>query len=216
MFDSVVDRYDLVNGLLSFGLDRWWRRKTAGVLAALPEGSRVLDLGCGTGKLGGLLVPRARVVGIDLSHRMLASAAKAGRRLDLIRGSVFALPFADSSFQGATSGFVLRNLDDLQAAFDELARVVLPGGRIAIVDITGPRSRLLRKPFNLYFGTVAPLLGRLVGEGDAYRYLAGSLAQLPQPRTVCMMFEQAGFTGVRARPLSFGMVTLWTGTRSRL
>lgn len=213
MFDAIVDRYDLVNDLLSLGLDRLWRRRTARELAAGP-GDRVLDFGCGTGKLGALLADRASVVGLDLSQVMLSTARRRLEgRMRFVRGSVFALPFPDGCFSGAVSGFVLRNLADLPGAFAELARVVEPGGRVAIVDITGPRSPALRRLFDLYFGTAAPLLGALVGEAGAYRYLARSLSQLPAPEVLCQIMEGAGFAEARARPLSFGMVTVWTGRR---
>lgn len=214
MFDAVVDRYDLVNDLLSLGLDRWWRRTTLRAMPARP-GDRVLDFGCGTGALGARLAGRAEVVGMDLSHPMLVEAKRrTGGAVDLVRGSVFALPFADEVFRGVMSAFVLRNLEDLPGALRELARVTAPGGALAIVDITGPQSRALRRPFDAYFGTVAPLLGRMTGQGEAYRYLARSLAQLPKPQELCVMLEDAGFRLARARGLTGGMVTLWTAIRT--
>ena len=213
MFDSVVDRYDLVNRLLSLGLDSRWRVRTAEALAA--RGETVLDFGCGTGRLGELLAGPARVVGLDLSQRMLASArGRLGSRMAPVRGSVFALPFGDGVFSGAMSAFVLRNLDDLPRAFSELARVVVEGGGLAILDITGPRRRLPRKVFNAYFGAAAWLLGRLVGEAEAYRYLTRSLAQLPTREVLCSIIEGCGFGAVEAHPLDGDMVTLWTATRT--
>jgi len=214
MFDAVVERYDLVNDLLSCGLDRWWRRETVRAISC-PPGARILDLGCGTGKLGALLAQSSSVVGLDLSQPMLVSAtARLGDRMEFVRGSMFALPFADGMFQGAISGFVLRNLSDLSGAFSELARVMKPGGSVALVDITGPRRAWLRRPFDLYFDTVAPLLGRMVGQAAAYSYLSQSLAQLPAPEVLCQMLEGAGFVQVKARPLTGGMVNLWTATRA--
>ena len=214
MFDRVVDRYDLVNTLLSMGLDARWRREAAQQVPSLP-GDRVLDLGCGTGKLGELLASRAHVVGADISERMLEAARRQrGDRMRVVRASAFAIPFADGAFRGAVSGFVLRNLNDLPAAFAELARVLAPGGAIALVDITGPRGGLLRRPFDAYFSAMAPLLGRLTGDAGAYRYLARSLAQLPPPGRVREMLDAAGFERTDARPLTGGMVTLWTGVRA--
>jgi demethylmenaquinone methyltransferase/2-methoxy-6-polyprenyl-1,4-benzoquinol methylase len=213
MFDQVAVRYDLINRLLSFGLDRRWRRAAAAAVS--PTTGPVLDLGCGTGDLGRLLSGSARVVGIDLSHSMLVAArTKAGARLSLVEGSAFALPFADATFDAAVSGFVLRNLEDLPAAFAELARVVAPGGRIGLVDITEPPRPALRRLFDAYFGVAAPALGRLAGRRDAYRYLARSLAQLPPPPQVCGLLEAAGFQPADARPLTGGMVTLFTGMRA--
>jgi demethylmenaquinone methyltransferase/2-methoxy-6-polyprenyl-1,4-benzoquinol methylase len=212
LFDDIVDRYDVANRLLSFGLDRRWRVAT--VDAVDPRsGDLVLDLGTGTGDLARILSQRGvDTVGIDLSHGMLAAAsAKLGSRATLVEGSAFALPFRDGTFTAAVSGFVLRNLDDLPAAFAELARVLAPGGRITMVDITEPRHAVLRWAFDAYFGVAAPAVGRLVGRGDAYRYLAGSVAQLPPPDEVCRLLDAAGFEGVSSRPLTGGMVTLFTG-----
>jgi demethylmenaquinone methyltransferase / 2-methoxy-6-polyprenyl-1,4-benzoquinol methylase len=215
MFDDIVDRYDLVNGLLSLGLDRVWRRVVARAVDGLDDGI-MLDLGCGTGKLGALLARRGRpVIGIDLSRGMLVRAAsRYGPSLSLVQGSAFALPFKDGAFSGAASGFVLRNLDDLPLAFRELARVLGPGAPVALVDITEPRNPALRRLFDGYFGMVAPALGGAVGKREAYRYLVGSLAQLPPPREVVRLLERAGFEGCRARALSGGMVTLFTGNRA--
>jgi demethylmenaquinone methyltransferase/2-methoxy-6-polyprenyl-1,4-benzoquinol methylase len=216
MFDEIVDRYDLLNGLLSMGLDRRWRRAAAKAIPVRGPNDRVLDLGCGTGKLGALLAGRARVTGLDVSHAMLARARRTnGNLLMLVQGSAFALPFEDAAFAGAVSGFLLRNLDDLPRAFSELARVLRPGAHIALVDITEPRPPLRRKAFDTYFGTVAPALGALVGKRDAYRYLVRSLAQLPPPAGVCRLLDGAGFVDSRAQPLTGGMVTLFEATRAR-
>jgi demethylmenaquinone methyltransferase / 2-methoxy-6-polyprenyl-1,4-benzoquinol methylase len=138
MFDSLVERYDLLNDVLSVGLVRWWRRSTAAALGS-NSGMRVLDLGCGTGRLGARLSPRHRVIGLDVSGPMLAEARRQSPGwLGLVQGSAFRLPFRDASFDGSASAFVLRNLDDLPKALSELARVVAPGGRVALLDITEP------------------------------------------------------------------------------
>jgi demethylmenaquinone methyltransferase / 2-methoxy-6-polyprenyl-1,4-benzoquinol methylase len=215
MFDDIVARYDLLNGILSLGLDRRWRRATVEALRIGP-GERVLDLGCGTGDLSRLLAGAGgRVVGIDISHGMLRGAkAKLRGDTQLALGSAFALPMRDRTFAAAGSAFVLRNLFDLETAFRELARVLEPGGRLALVDITEPKSRLLRHLFDAYFGTVAPALGALVGKRDAYRYLVRSVAQLPPPAEVCAILERAGFDDARATPLTGGMVTLFTAMRA--
>jgi demethylmenaquinone methyltransferase/2-methoxy-6-polyprenyl-1,4-benzoquinol methylase len=210
MFDDLVDRYDVLNDVLSLGLDRVWRRAATD---AIPRGGRILDLGCGTGKLAARLSERARVVGLDVSFEMLRAARRGAPRSVLVQGSAFALPFADGAFDAAVSGFVLRNLDHLPPAFAELARVVRPGGTVALVDITEPTNPILRRSFDAYFGTVAPALGALVGRRDAYRYLARSLAQLPPPAEVRSLLAAAGFADVRSRPLTGGMVTLFTAVR---
>jgi demethylmenaquinone methyltransferase/2-methoxy-6-polyprenyl-1,4-benzoquinol methylase len=214
MFDDVVGRYDLLNRVLSLGLDRRWRLATARAVRSSP-GQLVLDLGCGTGDLSLVLARSgADVIGVDLSAGMLAEARrKTAGRVRLVRSSAFDLPFAEAIFAGAVSGFVLRNLNDLPRAFAELARVVQPEGTIALLDITEPRSPLLRRAFDAYFGTVAPALGSLVGKRDAYRYLVRSLAQLPPPTEVRGLLEGAGFERPRARPVTGGLVTLFTARR---
>jgi demethylmenaquinone methyltransferase/2-methoxy-6-polyprenyl-1,4-benzoquinol methylase len=211
MFDDIVDRYDLLNTVLSMGLDRVWRRRAVHEVREVR--GAVLDLGCGTGGLMRALGAE-RTVGVDVSGRMLARArGRIGPVARLVQGSAFALPFAQGSFGGAVSGFVLRNLEDLDQAFAELARVVGSGGRIALLDITDPPNAVLRTLFRVYFDSVAPAVGRLFGKGAAYRYLTRSLAQLPPPAEVTAMLERAGFAGAAARPLTGGVVTLFTGQR---
>jgi demethylmenaquinone methyltransferase/2-methoxy-6-polyprenyl-1,4-benzoquinol methylase len=224
MFDGIADRYDLLNGLLSFGLDRRWR--VAAARAVEPGvwcGGRVLDLGCGTGELALTVARRATwatVTGVDLSPGMLGLArrriadSRHARVITLVRGSAFALPFADAAFRAAVSGFVLRNIDGLAEAFTELARVVRPGGRIALVDVTEPPNPVLRRVFDAYFGAAAPALGALAGRREAYRYLVRSLAQLPPPAEVCRLLTLAGFDQAAARPLTGGIVTLFTAVRA--
>lgn len=214
LFDAVARRYDLFNDILSMGLDRWWRREAARAAACRPR-DLALDLGCGTGKLGGLVAARCRVVGVDLSRAMLGVAhQKYGSRIRLVQGSAFELPFRSGAFDAALSGFVLRNLQDLPAAFDELSRVLRPGAHIALIDITEPRNPVLRKAFDAYFRTAAPALGALAGKAGAYRYLVGSLGQIPPPEGVLDLLRSAGFDRSAARPLTGGMVMLFTGTKS--
>jgi demethylmenaquinone methyltransferase / 2-methoxy-6-polyprenyl-1,4-benzoquinol methylase len=213
MFDGLVERYDLLNDVLSLGMDRWWRRSAAAALDADP-GSRILDLGCGTGRLGELLASGHPVTGVDVSSGMLSKARRrAAGRLSLVQGSAFRLPFREGSFGGAVSAFVLRNLDDLTTAFAELARVVAPGGRVVLLDITEPSRPSVRRAFDAYLHTAASAVGAAVGKREEYRYLVRSLAQLPPPQDLSEMLRVAGFTGCTATPLTGGMVTLFTATR---
>ena len=231
MFDGLVERYDLLNRLISLGLDRGWRRAAIRAVAPGP-GDRILDLGCGTGDLLALLAAQTdasldaqhdkgsisgqklRPVGIDVSAAMLGRArARLGENVGLARGSAFALPFRSGVFQGAVSAFVLRNLRDLEGAMAELARVLAPGARIGLLDVTEPHPAL-RPVFDLYFRLAAPALGALVGRRGAYQYLAASLAQIPAPAEMCRLLAAAGFADCTARPLTLGMVTLFTARRS--
>lgn len=220
MFDDIVGRYDLLSDLISLGFDRWWRRETA---AAVGAGvGPVLDLGCGTGRLGERLVRAGhRVVGVDVSGGMVRAARERldsldgpDGRMDLVQGSAFSLPFRDGAFGAVVSAFVLRNLADVEGAFAECARVLAPGGRLAIADITEPRNALWRRLFDAYFSVAPPLLGRLSANPDVYVYLSRSLDQLPPPEQVAASIGNAGFASVRHRTLAPGMVTLWTAARA--
>jgi demethylmenaquinone methyltransferase / 2-methoxy-6-polyprenyl-1,4-benzoquinol methylase len=213
MFDGLAPRYDLLNDVLSLGLDRWWRRAAVAALHVTP-GGRVLDMGCGTGRLGMLLSGRHPVIGLDVSLAMLREARnRSAGRIVLIQGSAFRLPFRNASFGAAASAFVLRNLNDLSNAFGELARVVAPGGGLALLDITEPPRPLVRALFDAYFRTVAPAVGILVGKRGEYSYLVRSLTHLPPREEVSEMLRHAGFVGCVARPLTGGMVTLFTARR---
>ena len=213
MFDEIVPRYDLVNDVLSAGMNRAWRRSASGELHVV-RGLPVLDLGCGTGRLAELAAAEHQVVGVDVSAAMLVAAAERLRgRVRLVQGSAFRLPFHDDAFGGAASGFVLRNLDDLQGAFHEMARVLAPGAGVVLVDITEPREPLRRRLFDAYFRLAAPFVGGLAGRREAYRYLVRSLANLPPAKEVATMLYRAGCERVRWRVLPPGVVTLWTARR---
>lgn len=213
MFDGVVEHYDLLNRVMSLGLDVGWRRQA---LAAMPDTSAapLLDLGCGTGEFAYLLGPSRRAVGLDVSLRMLGRArARLGPATPLVQGSAFRLPLRGGHFAGAMSGFVLRNLDDLPAAFAELGRVMRPGAPIALLDAVEPSHPFLRRLFDLYFGSVAPAVGVLVGRGRAYRYLARSLVQVPAPAELARLLDAAGFEDVRFRRFGLGSILLVTARK---
>lgn len=210
MFDDIAHRYDLLNDVLSFGLHRRWRRIAAGA-AEVRSGQWVLDLGCGTGRLGALLAGRARVVGVDLSQSMLLRArARYGSGLRLLVGNAVRLPLRDASCGAVVSAFVLRNLPDLTSAFAEVARVLAPGGSVALMDLTEPSRPALRRVLDGYLRVAGPAAGALVGKREAYEYLARSLAQIPPADEVCSHLAGAGLVDCSARGSSLGIVTLFT------
>ena len=211
MFDAIAPRYDLVNRIMTFRLDVRWRRVTVQSLALRP-GSRVLDLACGTGDLcrelaGAGLAP----VGVDLSFGMLAAARTTA---PLVQGDALRLPVRDGSSDGVTCGFALRNLVSLPPFLAELARVVRPGGRIALLEVATPPNPVLRWGHAVYFGKVVPVIGGLVSDPAAYRYLPRSVAYLPEPDDLLAMIAAAGFGSVERRLLSGGIAQLLTATRS--
>jgi demethylmenaquinone methyltransferase/2-methoxy-6-polyprenyl-1,4-benzoquinol methylase len=210
MFDAIAPRYDLVNRIMTFRLDVRWRRLAVKSLA-LRRGSLVLDLACGTGDLCRELdVAELAPVGIDLSYGMLAAA-----RTDapLVEGDALRLPVPDGRVDGVTCGFALRNLVDLAPFLAELARVLRPGGRIALLEVATPPNRLMRWGHGVYFGKVVPWIGGLISDAAAYRYLPRSVAYLPEPEELVAMIRAAGFGDVERRLLSGGIAQLLTATR---
>jgi len=210
MFDSIAPRYDLLNRVLTFGLDIGWRRRTVRSLG-LPAGARVLDLACGTGDLCRVLVAAGyRAVGVDRSAGMLA-AARTGS--PLVRGDALGLPVPDGGVDGLVCGFALRNFLSLEPFLAECARVLRPGGRMALLEVSAPENPLLRAGHGFYFGRVVPLVGGLLSDRDAYRYLPESVAYLPPGPRLLEMLDEAGFDASRRQPLTTGIAQLLTGTR---
>lgn len=210
MFDAIAPRYDLVNRVMTVGMDRGWRRRTVRSLGLAP-GSVVVDLACGTGDLCRALgAAGLRAVGVDLSHGMLAAARTSA---PLVQGDVLRLPLADRVADGTTCGFALRNVESLARFLAEVARIVRPGGRIALLEVATPDNRLLRFGHRLYFGRAVPLIGGLLSDPAAYRYLPRSVAYLPEPPAMLAMVADAGFTEVERRLLTGGVAQLITATR---
>lgn len=211
MFDAIAPRYDMVNRVMTFRMDVGWRKRTLRDLA-LPHGSTVLDIACGTGDLcRGLHDLGLRPIGIDMSLGMLQSA-----RTDapLVQSDALCLPIGDRAVDGVTCGFALRNFRELGPFFAELARVVRPGGRVALLEVAEPANPVLRWGHGIYFGKVVPVIGGLLSDPAAYRYLPRSTAYLPQPETMLTMLEQQGFERVDRALLSTGISQLVTATRS--
>ncbi len=210
MFDRIAPRYDLVNRVMTFGLDVGWRRRAVAQLDLAP-GSVVLDVACGTGDLcEALRAAGLRAVGLDYSEGMLAAAHTSA---PLVRGDALAMPFRAAVFDGAVSGFALRNVTDLARAFAEMARVVRPRGRLALLEVGAPRSTLLRSGHDLYMRRVVPLIGGLLSDAGAYRYLPASVAYLPPTSRLVDMLGDAGFEDVRVQTLALGAAQLMTATR---
>lgn len=212
MFDRISPVYDPMNRLMTAGLDRRWRRLA--VRAVVRSGDRVLDACCGTGDLA-LEAQRAggRVTGLDFSERMLERARRKSADVDWVHGDVLALPFPDGSFDAATVGFGIRNVEDLEAGLRELARVLRPGGRLACLEITRPRGAL-RPFFSLWFDGLVPLAGKALPGGAAYSYLPASVRRFPGPEDLGEALRRAGFGEIGWRLLGGGIVALHAATRS--
>lgn len=210
MFDAIAPRYDLLNRLLTFGMDVRWRRRCVRELG-LPRGAAVLDLACGTGDLCRELHRAGyRAFGFDFSARMLSGA---GTRAPLVLADVLALPVRDAVADGVTCGFALRNVMSLEALFGEIHRVVRPGGRVALLEVGVPTGRILRPGHRLYFNHVVPFVGGLLSDREAYRYLPASMAYLPPPGELTERFRATGFIDARITTLSGGIAFVLTGTR---
>ena len=212
MFDRIAPVYDAMNRAMTLGLDRKWRALTAG--AVVNPGMRVLDACCGTGDLA-LADARAggRVTGVDFSKEMLARAERKAPEFDWVQADAAALPFPDASFDAVTVGFGIRNLADLEGGLRELARVLVPGGKLGCLEITRPRG-ILRPFFRLWFDGLVPVAGKVLPGGAAYSYLPASVRRFPGPEDLARAMEAAGFAEVGWRLLGGGIVALHVGRRA--
>ena len=211
MFDRIAPVYDVMNRVMTAGLDQRWRKLAVNEVV-WPD-DRVLDACCGTGDLAVEAERRGgRVVGLDFSPKMLERARKKSGAVEWIQGDALALPFPDGDFDAATVGFGVRNLADLESGLKELARVLRPGGKLAVLEITRPRG-LLKPFFRLWFDVLVPLAGRVLPGGKAYTYLPASVRRFPGPDDLSALFESAGFADVHYKLVGGGVVALHVGIK---
>jgi demethylmenaquinone methyltransferase/2-methoxy-6-polyprenyl-1,4-benzoquinol methylase len=222
MFDAIAPRYDLLNHVLSVGLDRRWRNVAVDALG-LSRGAKVLDLCTGTGDLAVAIarrVPDSAVVGVDFAEQMLrfgrekVGSLGLGKCIRLVRGDAARIPLGDASCDGATVAFGIRNVAEPAPALAELARVLRPGGRLAILEFGQPRIPGIRTLYTWYFRYLLPLIGRAISKHQsAYSYLPASVGTFPSPSEFLQMCESSGFRRARAAPLTFGIVYLYTAQK---
>ena len=214
MFDQIAPRYDLVNRVMTFCIDQRWRRRAVRGLA-VGSGDRVIDLGCGTGDLMEEVARTgATPVGADVSFEMMVNGRRRMGHLPFLRADAQQLPFADASFDAAISGFALRNFTSIPDALRETARVLKPGGRLAILEVNVPDSRIRRALFQAHFTRIVPWIGRLFSRGYAYDYLAASTVYLPRFPEFSRQLGELGFDDVRQQILLAGAAQIVTARRA--
>lgn len=224
LFATIADRYDLITAVLSYGQDAKWKRKLV-TIADVRKGERALDLASGTGDIAFAVAARgAKTIGLDITHRMLqlarlrSSGASAGQALDIlwINGDMVALPFKSASFTLVTTGYGLRNVPDLTAAIDEIARVLKPGGRLLSLDFNKPENRIVRAAYLAYLTVVGSTLGWFLHrDPDTYRYIPASIRRYAGAQGVADLLASRGFDHVTVIPLLFGLMSLHIAERSR-
>lgn len=219
LFATIADRYDLITGVLSYGQDAKWKRKLV-TLAGVKQGERALDLATGTGDIAFAVAARgAHAYGLDITHRMLqlarlrAASASAGqapiRPVDFLAGDMMNLPFRAATFDVVTTGYGLRNVPDLTAAIDEIARVLRPGGRLLSLDFNKPDNAIVRSAYLSYLTIVGSMLGWLLHrDPDTYRYIPASIRRYAGARGVADQLASRGFERVTIIPLLFGLMSL--------
>jgi len=220
MFDAIAKRYDLLNRVLSGGVDRRWRRKTVAALQLGEGPARVLDVATGTGDLAIAIArkyPRTNVVGLDPSTAMLEVGRRKiekrglAERIEMVPGDAEQLGFEDDSFDGATIAFGIRNVPDRARGIAEMARVVRRGGRVCVLELSEPKGGLLAPLARFHVHVLVPRIGALLSGAKEYRYLQSSIAAFPPPDEFAAMMETAGLVVERVRPLTFGVCHLYVG-----
>lgn len=221
MFDGIAPSYDRLNHLLSLNMDRWWRRRA---LKEIVDGSqqKILDVACGTGD-STIAIARAagsgtRVTGVDISDKMMAQVMRKAAhegvhdRIKLLKADGEALPFADDSFHCVSCAFGIRNFEHKELGLKEFYRVLKPGGKLVILELSEPENKHIRRLYNFYFLHILPFIGGLLsGDKNAYCYLPASVLAFPGPEGFCSMIRAAGFTLVRHRFFTFGLCRMYVG-----
>jgi len=222
LFATIADRYDFITVALSYGQDRRWKRRLI-ALAATPPGARALDLATGTGDIAFALAANgARVIGLDITLRMIelakrkADVAPAGTGMaQFLVGDMLALPFPPGSFDVVTTGYGLRNVPNLSTAIDEIGRVLTPGGQVLSLDFNRPANRIVRLVYLAYLTVVGATLGWILHrDPDTYRYIPASIRQYPGAEAVARLFEARGFTRVRTYPVLGGLMAIHHAIRT--
>lgn len=218
LFATIADRYDLITVLLSYGLDRRWKRRLI-ALSAAGRGTTALDLACGTGDIAFALAARgASVVGLDITHRMVQLARQKGATDQPVRfltGDMMALPFAAAQFDVVTTGYGIRNVPDISPAIQEIFRVLKPGGLLLSLDFNRPAQPLLRGIYLGYLTIVGSTLGLILhGDPDTYRYIPESIRRYPGAEKVAAMIREQGFSTSESMPVLGGLMAIHRAQKS--
>ncbi len=222
MFDDIAHRYDLLNRLLSFGIDRRWRRFAVSQLS-IPSGGRVLDIATGTCdvalEVAANTDPSVRIVGEDFTQGMLVQGQQKlntsphGERIMLVNAPCEEIPHPDETFDAITIAFGIRNVVDRPAGLREMYRVLKPGGRAVILEFSNPRSELFRRLYYFYFQKVLPAIGGFLSQRSAYQYLPDSVLEFPSQEEFSQLMAEAGFTRLQHCDLTFGIATVYVGDK---
>lgn len=224
MFDSIAVNYDRLNHILSMGIDNTWRKKAVREIVGGGEVLEILDVACGTGDfaigIARAAAPGSRITGADISEKMLeigrGKVCEAGLA-DIIRmeyGDCERLEYPDGSFDRVSAAFGVRNFENLEKGLSEMLRVLKPGGKLVILELSVPENPVIQFVYKIYFLHVLPAIGGIVsGDKSAYRYLPASVLKFPKPENFCRMMRAAGFREVDCRTMTFGICRMFTGIR---